>query len=101
MLESLGPTPVHASLRAAILGGRLQARSRLPSTRDLSRQLGVRRNVVVSAYEQLLGDGLVVTRVGDGTYVASRLPPPVAPAATPTVQVSTPSRRAFALGQTY
>jgi GntR family transcriptional regulator/MocR family aminotransferase len=101
MLESRGPAPVHASLRAAIVGGRLPARSRLPSTRDLSRQLGVRRNVIVSAYEQLLVDGLVETRVGDGTYVASRLPPPVARTATPTVQVNTPSRRVFALGQTY
>jgi GntR family transcriptional regulator/MocR family aminotransferase len=102
MLESRGPAPVHASLRAAIVGGRLPARSRLPSTRDLSRQLGVRRNVIVSAYEQLLVDGLVETRVGDGTYVASRLPPPpVARAATPRVQIDTPSRSAFALGQTY
>jgi GntR family transcriptional regulator / MocR family aminotransferase len=101
MLESRGPAAVHASLRAAIVGGRLPERSRLPSTRDLSRQLGVRRNVIVSAYEQLLVDGLVETRVGNGTYVASRLPPPVARAATPAVQVHTPSRRAFALGQTY
>ena len=101
MIERRDPAAVHASLRAAIVGGRLPASSRLPATRDLSRQLGVRRNVIVSAYEQLLVEGLVETRIGDGTYVASRLPPPITRAAPPAVQVSTPSRRAFALGQTY
>ena len=101
MPESRGPAPVHASLRAAIIGGRLPAGSRLPSTRELSRQLSVRRNVIVGAYERLLVDGLVETRIGDGTYVASRLPPPVARATTPAIQVNTPSRHAFALGQTY
>ena len=96
-----GPAPVHASLRTAIVAGRLPRSTRLPSTRDLARQLGVRRNLIVSAYEQLLVDGLVETRVGDGTYVASRLPLPVARLSTPTFPVSSPSRRAFALGQTY
>jgi GntR family transcriptional regulator/MocR family aminotransferase len=101
VLANSGPASVHAGLRTAIVDGRLPASTRLPSSRDLSRQLGVRRNVIVSAYEQLLVDGLVETRTGDGTYVTSRLPPPVGRPAAPPINVTIPSRRAFALGQTY
>ena len=36
----------------------------------LAEQLGVRRNAVVAAYEQLLSDGLAEARHGAGTYVA-------------------------------
>jgi len=44
---------------------------RLPSTRQLADQLGVSRGLVVSAYEQLLAEGYVVSTVGSGTRVAS------------------------------
>ncbi|MBC6457544.1 PLP-dependent aminotransferase family protein [Actinomadura sp. HBU206391] len=60
---------VAAGLRAAIRGGRLAAGSRLPSSRDLARDLGVSRGVVVAAYEQLLAEGFLVARRGDGTRV--------------------------------
>jgi GntR family transcriptional regulator/MocR family aminotransferase len=65
---------VHAGLRAAILDGRLAAGLRLPSSRALADQLGMRRNAVVVAYEQLLSDGLAEARVGDGTYIAPQVP---------------------------
>jgi len=60
---------VHASLRAAILGGRLPAAHRLLSTRTLARELGIARNTVLYAYEQLMAEGLVRTTRG-GTVVA-------------------------------
>ena len=94
---------VHASLRSAILEGRLTAGLRLPSSRELARQFRVRRNVVVAAYEHLLSDGLVEARTGSGTYVAAKLPP----RARPLKSVSRPSaagpeaRGPFALGRTY
>jgi DNA-binding transcriptional MocR family regulator len=59
-------------LREAVRSGRLTAR--LPSTRDLSGDLGVSRGVVVAAYEQLVAEGFLVSRQGDGTRVAP-LPP--------------------------
>jgi GntR family transcriptional regulator/MocR family aminotransferase len=91
---------VHASLRAAILDGRLVAGLRLPSSRDLAGQLGVRRNTIVGAYEHLLSDGLIEARIGDGTYIAARLPPrPDRTAAAPLT--AAPARGGiFALGHT-
>ena len=91
---------VHAGLRAAILDGRLAAGLRLPSSRALAAQLGVRRNAVVVAYELLLSDGLAEARVGDGTYVAAQVPR--GPAAPDPVPAPAPlaGRGPFAVGCT-
>jgi GntR family transcriptional regulator / MocR family aminotransferase len=64
---------VYAALRTAILGGRLRAGERLPSTRELADQLGISRTVVVIAYEQLLAEGFATGRGGSGTYVSDVL----------------------------
>ena len=61
---------VQAALRTAIRAGRLRSGERLPSTRQLADQLGVSRGLVVSAYEQLLAEGYVVSAVGSGTPAA-------------------------------
>ncbi|WP_371370372.1 PLP-dependent aminotransferase family protein [Pseudomonas sp. QL9] len=63
------------ALRERILDGRLGARSRLPASRDLANALGVSRNTVVRAYEQLYAEGYIEGRTGDGTYVAERVQP--------------------------
>jgi len=65
------------ALRERILDGRLAARSRLPASRDLASSLGVSRNTVVRAYEQLYAEGYIEGRTGDGTYVAERVQPSV------------------------
>src|SRR5690606_3763881 len=54
----------------AIREGRLAAGVRLPATRELARDLGVSRGVVVEAYERLVAEGLLISRVGAGTRVA-------------------------------
>ena len=61
-------------LRAAVRGGRLRAGERLPSTRDLARELGVSRGMVVSCYDQLFAEGYLVAETGSGTRVARGLP---------------------------
>ncbi|MEU8419685.1 PLP-dependent aminotransferase family protein [Micromonospora sp. NPDC048835] len=61
---------VQDTLRSAIRSGRVRSGERLPSSRQLADQLGVSRGLVVSAYEQLLAEGYVVTTVGSGTRVA-------------------------------
>ncbi|SDI74726.1 PLP-dependent aminotransferase family protein [Pseudomonas panipatensis] len=72
---------LYQALRERILDGRLGARSRLPASRDLAAALGVSRNTVVRAYEQLYAEGYIEGRTGDGTYVAERVQPPVKPVA--------------------
>jgi GntR family transcriptional regulator/MocR family aminotransferase len=57
-------------LRETILSGRLQSGVQLPPTRLLAKEIGVARNVVIQAYEQLLAEGYLESRVGSGTFVA-------------------------------
>ena len=75
-LDGDGPLQRQAyrALRAAILDGRLAARSRLPATRALARELGVSRNTVLAAYEQLAAEGFAAARVGSGTFVSEAVP---------------------------
>ncbi len=74
-LDLDGQGPLHAqltrALKQAILGRRLRAGLRLPATRDLARQLGLSRNTVLSAYEQLSAEGFIEGRVGSGSFVAA------------------------------
>ena len=44
---------IEEHLRQAIRTGTLKPGARVPSTRDLARQLGVSRGLVVNAYAQL------------------------------------------------
>jgi GntR family transcriptional regulator / MocR family aminotransferase len=61
-------------IRALVLGGRLKPGAKLPSSRMLSDDVGVARATVVEAYEQLVGEGYLDTRLGSGTMVAAQLP---------------------------
>jgi GntR family transcriptional regulator/MocR family aminotransferase len=75
---------LEAGLREAIRSGRLQAGERLPSSRELARQLGVSRGLVQDCYDQLHAEGYLSTRVGSATRVAvvgtHTTPAPTAPA---------------------
>lgn len=62
-------------LRRAIKVGRLRSGLRLPSSRALATDWGVSRNTVLAVFDTLTGEGLLDSRVGDGTYV--RTAPPV------------------------
>ncbi|NNL66991.1 MAG: GntR family transcriptional regulator, partial [Myxococcales bacterium] len=64
----------YRALRAAILAGDLRRGARLPATRTLAGELGISRNTLLQAYEQLLDEGYVVARTGSGTFVAASLP---------------------------
>ncbi|MFP6772957.1 MAG: PLP-dependent aminotransferase family protein [Alphaproteobacteria bacterium] len=65
---------LYAGLREMILDGRLPSGSRLPANRVLAQDLALSRNTVATALQQLLAEGYVETRRGDGTYVAPELP---------------------------
>jgi GntR family transcriptional regulator len=57
-------------LRALIRTGEMAAGERLPSFRQLAEWAGVNVGTVRSVYDALEADGLVVTRHGQGTFVA-------------------------------
>jgi GntR family transcriptional regulator/MocR family aminotransferase len=61
---------LYLALRERILDGRLRSGTRLPAGRELAEVLGVSRNTVGRAVDQLYAEGYVQARVGDGTYVA-------------------------------
>src|SRR5215813_1476985 len=65
---------LYRELREAVLNGRLPPGSRLPSTRSIAAELGVSRNTVMGAFDQLLAEGYLEGKVGSGTYVAEKLP---------------------------
>lgn len=72
------PSPLHRQLynqlRDIILTGGLPAGTRLPASRTLAAETGLSRNTVVEAFEQLMAEGYVESRVGSGTRVAAVLP---------------------------
>jgi GntR family transcriptional regulator/MocR family aminotransferase len=77
---------IEEQLRRAIRTGALRTGSRVPSTRDLARQLGVSRRVAVDAYAQLAAEGYLVVRQGARPRVAQasaavERPPAAAPPA--------------------
>lgn len=62
---------IYAALKSGIREGKYRPGTRLPSTRALSIDLGVSRNTVLWAYEQLLAEGYAVSRERAQTLVAA------------------------------
>src|SRR6185295_2619067 len=69
--------PLHRQLydgyREAIVDGRLRPGQRLPSTRSLAHELQISRMPIVIAFEQLVAEGYVQSRVGAGSFVSTAL----------------------------
>ena len=61
---------LYQALRTRVLEGQLSRGTRMPASRDLAKALGISRNSVVRAYDQLYAEGFIEGRVGDGTYIA-------------------------------
>jgi GntR family transcriptional regulator / MocR family aminotransferase len=71
---------LEGQLRDAIRDGRLAARERLPSSRELARALGLSRGLVQDCYAQLQAEGYLTSRPGSATRVAAAATsPPTAP----------------------
>ena len=54
---------------SAILDDKLPLEIALPSSRELARHLGIARNTVVLAYQQLIDEGYLVARERSGYYI--------------------------------
>ena len=74
VLSNSNPDPfykqIEDQIRVEILSGRLKSGVRLPSVRALADQLNVSVITTKRAYDDLESEGIIVTRQGQGTYVA-------------------------------
>ena len=63
------PAQIVAGIRDAVATGALSPNDAIPSTRALAQQLGVSRGSVVAAYDQLEGEGYLLTSQGAPTRI--------------------------------
>ena len=70
LARSLG-SQLSDQLRSRILTGELKGDTRLPSSRELSRELGISRTLVLEAFEQLEAEGYIEGVRGAGSFVRS------------------------------
>ncbi|GAA3867533.1 GntR family transcriptional regulator [Leifsonia kafniensis] len=64
---------IHRQLGSVIAAGQLAAGEKLPSVRQLARDLNVAAGTVAKAYKLLEQDGLVTSQAGGGTRVSARV----------------------------
>ena len=73
-IDLLSRTPIYEQLYKKIveliLKGELKANDRLPSVRELAKELGVNPNTVSKAYNQLENDKVIYTLAGRGSFVS-------------------------------
>jgi GntR family transcriptional regulator / MocR family aminotransferase len=94
-LEADSGLPLQLQIRKAVINaigeGRLPAGLRIASCRDLATSLGVARNTVVLAFQQLVSEGVLKSRPRSGFYVPEgrvALPEPEVIAKPPTETVA-------------
>jgi GntR family transcriptional regulator len=74
-------------VRQSLLLGYLREGDRLPTVKELARDLAINPNTVVKAYRQLEHEGLAGGRPGQGTFITATLAPPP-PAASGSLRAS-------------
>jgi GntR family transcriptional regulator len=62
-------------VKAAVLRGALAPEQRLPSVRELARELAVNPTTIVKAYEQLERERVIACRHGQGAFVIGGVEP--------------------------
>ena len=82
---------IYQLIREAILAQTLPVGLQLPSSRDLAGELGLSRNTVTYAYEQLLAEGYLESRAGAGTFVADTAPDQIPETVERNVPLTDPS----------
>ncbi|MBI3448673.1 MAG: GntR family transcriptional regulator [Acidobacteria bacterium] len=77
-IDPASATPIYAQIveqvRSLVASRALRPGDLLPSVRDLAVTLRVNRNTAAKAYQVLEADGVVETRAGQGSFVASGSP---------------------------
>jgi len=74
VISPLNPDPLYKQvtdqIRDAIADGSLSAEEKLPSIREMSRELKISPITIKRAFSDLENGGYIITRAGMGTYVA-------------------------------
>jgi GntR family transcriptional regulator len=72
-IDSLSPEPIFEQVvfqvKSAVARGELSSGDKLPSVRELAKELTINPNTVARAYEALEGQGVIVRRQGAGCFV--------------------------------
>ncbi|OXB92059.1 PLP-dependent aminotransferase family protein [Parageobacillus galactosidasius] len=106
ILDPTNGTPLYMQLymyiKEEITNGHLQKGSKLPSIRALSQHLGISKNTVETAYQQLLAEGYIESKPRVG-FIVQELEEPLAPQVSqidvlPEAPKSTPIRYNFRYG---
>lgn len=63
-------TRIYQHLLDGVAAGRLPPGEKLPATRAMAAELGVARGTVAAAYDRLIAEGYLESRVGAGTFVS-------------------------------
>ena len=74
-LDRSGGRPLYLQLadqlRELISDARLRPDDRLPSSRKLAEELGISRTSALNAYDQLIAEGLLITKPASGVFVSA------------------------------
>lgn len=77
-LDSRSGQPIFEQIafgvKNAVARGELNPGDRLPSVRELAKELAINPNTVARAYDALEASGVIVRRQGSGCFVAERNP---------------------------
>ncbi|MDR1429336.1 MAG: GntR family transcriptional regulator [Spirochaetaceae bacterium] len=77
-LDASGGVPLYRQIiqqvEYAVLSGRMRPGDRLPTIRSLAVALRINPNTIAKSYGELEIRGIIVTRVGKGTYISDAPP---------------------------
>jgi len=75
-VDTQSPDPIYEQIvlqvKGSVARGELREGDRLPSVRELAREISLNPNTVIRAYEALERDGIILRRQGAGCFVTGR-----------------------------
>lgn len=78
IIDLASTTPLYAQIKEQIIyafaSGRIKKDEKLPSVREVSKELRINPNTVVQAYKELEYEKIVFTKKGQGTFISPEAP---------------------------